>query len=85
MPDTPRGERDPDPLRDRVLTRSLLRSAGADPHHLPEFLAAFAVRHMGPVAAGSVARLRAAQPAGPPPAQPAPGAAPAPPPTGGGA
>ncbi|MFJ9641660.1 hypothetical protein ACWEPM_28180 [Streptomyces sp. NPDC004244] len=62
MPDTPRGERDPDPLRDRVLTRSLLRSAGADPHHLPEFLAAFAVRHMGPVAAGSVARLRAARP-----------------------
>ncbi|MFD0267224.1 hypothetical protein ACFVGY_11585 [Streptomyces sp. NPDC127106] len=62
MPDTPREDRDTDPLRDRVLTRSLLRSASADPHHLPEFLAAFAVRHTGPVAARSVARLREAHP-----------------------
>ncbi|MFK0255014.1 hypothetical protein [Streptomyces sp. NPDC090445] len=62
MPDIPRGGRDADPLRDRVLTRSLLRSASADPHHLPEFLAAFAVRHMGPVAARSVERMREAHP-----------------------
>ncbi|MEU2395967.1 hypothetical protein [Streptomyces sp. NPDC007369] len=62
MPDTPRGDRDTDALRDRVLMRSLLRSASADPQHLPEFLAAFAVRHMGPAAARSVARVRAAHP-----------------------
>ncbi|MFD7630400.1 hypothetical protein ACFV7Q_30995 [Streptomyces sp. NPDC059851] len=62
MPDTPRQNGDTDPLRDRVLTRSLLRSASADPQHLPELLAAFAVRHMGPVAARSVARMREAHP-----------------------
>ncbi|NXY98014.1 hypothetical protein HYE82_27290 [Streptomyces sp. BR123] len=62
MPDIPREGKETDPLRDRVLTRSLLRSASADPHHLPEFLAAFAVRHMGPVAARAVERMREAQP-----------------------
>ncbi|MGY5127162.1 hypothetical protein [Streptomyces nigrescens] len=53
---------DTETLQDPALTRSLLRAAAADPHHLPEVLAAFAVRHMGPAAARSVARMRETHP-----------------------
>lgn len=53
---------DTDTPQDPVLTRSLLRATAADPQHLPEILAAFAVRHMGPAAARSVARMREAHP-----------------------
>ncbi|MFB9462950.1 hypothetical protein [Streptomyces cinereospinus] len=49
-------------LQDAALTRSVLRSAAANPRCLPELLAAYAVRHMGPVAVRSVARTRAARP-----------------------
>jgi hypothetical protein len=45
-----------------ALARSVLRGMLADPQHLPEILAEFAVRTMGPRAAASVARLRARRP-----------------------
>ncbi|MER6998594.1 hypothetical protein [Streptomyces sp. NPDC000410] len=48
--------------REVSLPRSLLRSILADPRHLPELLARFAVRHMGPPAGRSVARLREDRP-----------------------
>ncbi|MEV6105429.1 hypothetical protein AB0M28_12055 [Streptomyces sp. NPDC051940] len=45
-----------------VPVRPLLRAALARPGLLPELLAGFAVRHMGPPAARSVAALREGQP-----------------------
>ncbi|MFF3558186.1 hypothetical protein ACFYXL_32785 [Streptomyces tsukubensis] len=48
------------------LPRSLLRAGLADPEHLPEHLAWFALRHMGPAADRAVARVREQHPdAGP--------------------
>ncbi|MFI1825820.1 hypothetical protein ACH41E_05110 [Streptomyces sp. NPDC020412] len=44
------------------LPRSLLRAGLADPEHLPEHLARFALRHMGPVADRAVARTREQHP-----------------------
>ncbi|MFH9349826.1 hypothetical protein [Kitasatospora sp. NPDC017646] len=58
-PDLPGEELDRVPP---ALARSLLRGMLADPRHLPELLAAFAVRNMGPRAATAVARLRAQRP-----------------------
>ncbi|GLF95400.1 hypothetical protein [Streptomyces yaizuensis] len=45
-----------------MLRRSLLRAVLADPQHLPEQLAWFALRHMGPAADRSLARLRERHP-----------------------
>ncbi|TVL92992.1 hypothetical protein [Streptomyces sp. SAJ15] len=53
---------DTDTLQDPALARSLLRAVAADPRHLPEHLAAFAVRHTGPSAARSVDRVGEAHP-----------------------
>ncbi|GGT27627.1 hypothetical protein [Streptomyces chromofuscus] len=53
---------DAEALQESALTRSVLRAAAANPQYLPELLASYAVRHMGPAAARSVARTRAAQP-----------------------
>lgn len=47
---------------DPDLPRSLLRAVLADPEHLPEHLARFALRHMGPVADRAVARTREQHP-----------------------
>jgi hypothetical protein len=44
------------------LADSLLRTLLADPHHLPEHLALFALRHMGPLARRSLERHRARSP-----------------------
>ncbi|MFE2011029.1 hypothetical protein [Streptomyces sp. NPDC059491] len=44
------------------LAGSLLREVSADPGRLPESLASFALRHMGPGAATAAERLRAAHP-----------------------
>ncbi|GGQ93759.1 hypothetical protein [Streptomyces aurantiogriseus] len=53
---------DTDALQDPALSRSVLRAAAADPRHLPEILASYAVRHMGPAAARSVTRMRTEHP-----------------------
>ncbi|MEU5164610.1 hypothetical protein AB0G74_34000 [Streptomyces sp. NPDC020875] len=45
-----------------ALPPSLLRAVLADPEHLPEHLARFALRHMGPAADRSVARVRERNP-----------------------
>ncbi|MBG0853244.1 hypothetical protein I2W78_15665 [Streptomyces spinoverrucosus] len=64
MPGLPPDDADADAetLQDSALAQSVLRAAAANPQYLPELLASYAVRHMGPVAARSVARMRAAQP-----------------------
>ncbi|MBE8475592.1 hypothetical protein [Streptomyces justiciae] len=52
-----------DPAVQPVLARSLLREVRADPQHLPEILALFAVRRLGPVARRTMAGLPDAEPA----------------------
>ncbi|MGV9315714.1 hypothetical protein ACWDR0_26550 [Streptomyces sp. NPDC003691] len=52
----PGGGAGPDPAR------SLLRAGLADPEHLPEHLARFALRHTGPAAERSVTRVREENP-----------------------
>lgn len=52
-----------EPAVEPVLARSLLREILADPGHLPEVLALFAVRRLGPVAHRTVAGLPEADPA----------------------
>ncbi|MFG3658074.1 hypothetical protein [Streptomyces sp. NPDC047706] len=51
-----------DALQDAALTRSVLKAAVADPQRLPETLASYAVRQMGPAAARSVTLMRAEHP-----------------------
>ncbi|MFD7438169.1 hypothetical protein [Streptomyces sp. NPDC059861] len=58
----PTPDDDTDTLEDAALTRSVLKAAVADPQRLPETLASYAVRHMGPAAARSVTMTRAAHP-----------------------
>ncbi|MCT7355988.1 hypothetical protein N4P33_28115 [Streptomyces sp. 15-116A] len=62
----PPQERSPDHLPDRSpepsLERSLLASVVTDPGHLPEILAGFAVRRLGPAVPGTVDRLRRDRP-----------------------
>ncbi|MEV7996563.1 hypothetical protein AB0O67_33170 [Streptomyces sp. NPDC086077] len=58
----PTPDDDTDTLQDAALTRSVLKAAVADPQRLPETLASYAVRHMGPAAARSVTMTRAAHP-----------------------
>ncbi|MEU8524024.1 MULTISPECIES: hypothetical protein [Streptomyces] len=52
-----------DSAGDHLLARSLLREILADPQSLPEILALFAVRRLGPVARRKVAALPADEPA----------------------
>ncbi|ANW21442.1 hypothetical protein I3J09_26505 [Streptomyces clavuligerus] len=52
----------PRPPRDVPPERPLLRAVLADPHHLPEHLAWFALRHMGPAADHALVRLRERHP-----------------------
>ncbi|MFJ4472027.1 hypothetical protein ACIP2X_31705 [Streptomyces sp. NPDC089424] len=58
----PTPEEDADGLQDAALTRSVLKAAVADPQRLPETLASYAVRQMGPAAARAVTMTRAAHP-----------------------
>ncbi|MFI9819450.1 hypothetical protein ACIHFC_03075 [Streptomyces sp. NPDC052013] len=51
-PEAARSSEEPSP------ERSLLASVVTDPGHLPEILAEFAVRRMGPAVPGTIARLR---------------------------
>ncbi|MFI9613218.1 hypothetical protein ACIHCM_16360 [Streptomyces sp. NPDC052023] len=51
-----------DALQDAALTRNVLKAAVADPQRLPETLASYAVKQMGPAAARSVTMTRAAHP-----------------------
>lgn len=55
-------EEPPADAPESALTRFVLRAALADPAHLPELLANFAVHHLGRRAAASVARTRDTHP-----------------------